>query len=96
MIEKIKNYFQKDKFPEIPDSEYIKIRKTDYELMKKMVDRQDNFTIQIMQQTKEIKELRKIIEEKEKARRKVSGKVGGLKKELNKLKGDNSENDKKK
>lgn len=73
------------RFPKIPSSEYIKIRKTDYELMKKIAERQDNFTTQIMNQNKEIERLNEelsIIKEKNK---KLIGKIGGMKKHINRL-----------
>ena len=58
------------KFPKIPSSEYIKIRKNDYELMKKMVERQDNYVKQIMDLSKELNEVKKELEYKEEQRRK--------------------------
>lgn len=73
------------KFPKIPSSEYIKIRKTDYELMKKMVERQDNYARQIMDLTKELNELKELLFLKEEQRRKLAGKIGGMKKHINRL-----------
>lgn len=76
------------KFPKIPSSEYIKIRKTDYELMKKMVERQDNYVKQIMDLTKELNEIKEEITQKEEQRRKLAGKIGGMKKYINRLKNE--------
>lgn len=76
------------KFPKIPSSEYIKIRKTDYELMKKMVERQDNYARQIMDLTKELNELKELLFLKEEQRRKLAGKIGGMKKHINRLKNE--------
>lgn len=76
---------RKLRFPKIPLSEYVKVRKTDYELMKKMVERQDNFSIQIMKQTKEISSLKTQLENKEAEKKHYSGKCGGLTKQVNRL-----------
>lgn len=73
------------KFPKIPSSEYIKIRKNDYELMKKMVERQDNYVKQIMDLSKELNEVKEELMQKEEQRRKLAGKIGGLKKHINRL-----------
>lgn len=74
-------------FPKIPKESdtYISIRKTDYELMKKMVERQDNYVKQIMDLTKELNEIKEEIIQKEEQRRKLAGKIGGLKKHINRL-----------
>lgn len=73
------------KFPKIPSSEYIKVRKTDYELMKKMVERQDNYVKQIMELSKELNEAKEELMQKEEQRRKLAGKIGGMKKYINRL-----------
>ena len=73
------------KFPKIPSSEYIKVRKTDYELMKKMVERQDNYVKQIMELSKELNEVKEELMQKEEQRRKLAGKIGGMKKYINRL-----------
>ena len=73
------------KFPKIPSSEYIKIRKNDCELMKKMVERQDNYVKQIMDLSKELNEVKEELMQKEEQRRKLAGKIGGLKKHINRL-----------
>ena len=73
------------KFPRIPSSEYVKIRKTDYELMKKMVERQDNYVNQIMDLSKELNKVKDELMKKEEQRRKLAGKIGGMKKYINKL-----------
>lgn len=73
------------RFPKIPLREYIKIRKTDYELMKKMVERQDNYVKQIMDLTKELNEVKEKLLHTEEQRRKLAGKIGGLQKFINRL-----------
>lgn len=73
------------RFPKIPSSEYIKIRKNDYELMKKMVERQDNYVKQIMDLSKELNKIKEELMQKEEQRRKLAGKIGGLKKHINRL-----------
>lgn len=73
------------KFPKIPSSEYIKVRKTDYELMKKMAERQDNYVKQIMDLSKELNEVKEELMQKEEQRRKLAGKIGGMKKYINRL-----------
>lgn len=73
------------RFPKIPSSEYIKIRKNDYELMKKMVERQDNYVKQIMDLSKELNEVKEELMQKEEQRRKLAGKIGGMKKHINRL-----------
>ena len=73
------------KFPKIPSSEYIKIRKNDYELMKKMVERQDNYVKQIMDLSKELNKVKEELMQKEEQRRKLAGKIGGMKKYINRL-----------
>lgn len=73
------------KFPKIPSSEYVKIRKNDYELMKKMVERQDNYVKQIMELSKELNKVKEELMQKEEQRRKLAGKIGGMKKYINRL-----------
>lgn len=74
------------KLPKIPskDGSMITITKGEYNLMKNMLDKEECFLTQIHCQNKKIKDLEEKIKEKEKARRKVAGKVGGMQKELNK------------
>lgn len=76
------------KFPKIPskDDKFITISMGEYNLMRKIIDRDGKYLTQITNQIKEIRELKEMITEKEKARRKVAGKVGGMQKELNKWK----------
>lgn len=73
------------RFPKIPSSEYIKIRKTDYELMKKIAERQDNFATQIMNQNKEIECLNEELSLLKEKNKKLAGKIGGMKKHINRL-----------
>ena len=73
------------RFPKIPSSEYIKIRKNDYELMKKMVERQDNYVKQIMDLSKELNEVKEELMQKEEQRRKLAGKIGGMQTHINRL-----------
>ena len=76
------------KFPKIPskDGSMIEITKSEYNLMKNIMDRDYKYLTQIIEQSKEIKKLNKAIKEKEKSRRKLAGKIGGMQKEMNKLK----------
>ena len=81
----------------------IVLNRNDYELMKKMIDRQDNYVSQIKINNEEIEilkeeseQLNKTIEDitikfkkKEKERRKIAGKVGGLTTKLNSSKKQN-------
>lgn len=76
---------KKLKFPKIPSSEYIKIRKTDYDLMKKMAERQDNFAVQIMNQNKEIQSLNEELNTIKEKNKKLIGKIGGMQKAINYL-----------
>ena len=78
------------KFPKIPskDGSMITITKGEYDLMKNMLDKEECFLTQIHNQNKRIRDLEEKVKEKEKARRKVAGKVGGMQKELNKCKKD--------
>lgn len=81
------------KFPKIPseDDKFITISKDEYNLMKKIIDRDGKYLTQITNQTKEIRELKEKIDEKERQRRKTAGKVGGMQKELNKWKQEKEE-----
>lgn len=84
-MKKAWNYFlNKIGYPR-GQAEYIKIKKAEYDLMKKMVERQDNFSTQIIKQTKEIDFLKTQLEKKEIERKHYSGKCGGLTKQVNKL-----------
>lgn len=91
-------FLQKIGFSPKKENMYIKVRKTDYDLMKKMIERQDNFSIQIIQQTQQIDTLKNQIElltkenkKKEFSRRKSVGKTGGLTKQVNKLERKNKQ-----
>lgn len=84
-------------FPEKKDDEYLKIKKSDYDLMKKITERQDNFAIQIMKQTKTIEQNDEIIKSRDEEienlkfeKRKLNGKIGGMQRQLNILKQKNS------
>lgn len=76
---------KKLRFPKIPSSEYLKIRKTDYELMKKMVERQDNYAKQILDLIKELDKTKEQLLKKEEQRRKLASRIGGLKKHISRL-----------
>lgn len=81
------------------------IKRTDYELMQKMIDRQDNYLAQIKMNNEEIGKLRDVNEDmvesvkdtlkqlklKEDARRKNACKIGGLTTSLNKEKKEKEE-----
>ncbi len=75
------------KFPKIPskDGNMITISRSEYELMKKIIEKEECFITQIHNQNKRIKDLEEKIKEKEKARRKLAGKIGGMKKYINRL-----------
>ena len=78
------NKYKKKYSQELTEEDnYIILNRNDYELMKKMVDRQDNYIKQIKMSNEEIDKLKNKLAEKEKARRKVAGKVGGLTGHLN-------------
>lgn len=76
------------KFPKIPskDGNLITISKEEYSLMKSILEREKCFLTQIHNQNKQIKELKELVKEKEQARRKLAGKVGGMTKYINRLK----------
>lgn len=67
------------------EAEYIKIKKIEYDLMKKMAERQDNYAKQIMDQTKEIDILNTKLLKEITSKKHYSGKCGGLTKQVNKL-----------
>lgn len=78
------------KFPKLPskDGKYITIKTGEYNYMKEVINRIDKFLTQITQSNKRIKDLEEQLINKEKQRRKLAGKVGGMQKEMNKLKND--------
>lgn len=78
------------KFPKIlsKDGSMITITKDEYNLMKNMLEKEECFLTQIHNQNKRIKDLEEKIKEKEKARRKLAGKIGGMKKYINRLKNE--------
>ena len=83
-----------------PDEEYILVKQSEYDLMKKITERQDNYIEQIKINNKEIQKQQDEISDlsisiefvleqlkiKETERRKSAGKVGGLTASLNKEK----------
>ena len=75
------------KFPKIPskDGSMITITKGEYNLMKNMMDKEECFLTQIRNQNKEIENLKYLVKEKEQARRKLAGKIGGMRTYINKL-----------
>ena len=84
----LEKFWLRLKFPKIPskDGKSITISKGEYELLKNMVEKEKCFLTQIHNQNKEIKELKELVKEKEQARRKLAGKVGGMTKYVNRLK----------
>lgn len=76
------------KFPKIPskDGSMITITKGEYDLMKNMMDKEESFLTQIRNQNKEIEKLKELLKNKEEARRKIAGKVGGMTSYINRLK----------
>ena len=85
---RLEKFWLKLKFPKIPskDGSMITISKGEYDLMKNMLDKEECFLKQIHEQNKRIRELNELVEKKEKARRKLAGKVGGMTKHINRLK----------
>ena len=98
MMPNLKKYKVKYSDKNKPDEEFILVKKAEYELMKKVTERQDNYIEQIkinnkeiQNQQDEISNLSSSIEEvleqlkiKESERRKAAGKAGGLTASLNK------------
>ena len=78
------------KFPKIPskDGSMITISKGEYNLMKNMIDKEESFLTQIKMQNKEIEKLKELVKEKEEARRKLAGKIGGMTTYINRLKNE--------
>lgn len=76
------------KFPKIPskDGTMISIKKDEYNLMKNILNREECYINQIRQQNIKIKKLEEMLKQKEKQRRKLASKIGGMQKEMNKLK----------
>lgn len=81
-------FWLKLKFPKIPskDGSMITITKGEYNLMKNMMDKEECFLTQIRNQNKEIEKLKELLKNKEEARRKIAGKVGGMTSYINRLK----------
>ena len=81
-------FWLKLKFPKIPskDDSMITITMGEYNLMKNMLDKEESFLTQIHEQNHKIKNLEEQLKEKENARRKIAGKVGGMTKYINRLK----------
>lgn len=78
------------KFPALPEEnrKYITIKMGEYNYMKQVIERIEKFLTQIDQSNKRIKNLEEQLKIKEQQRRKIAGKVGGMQKEMNKLKND--------
>lgn len=100
MMPNLKKYKRKYSDGLKSEDNYVLIKRTDYELMQKMVDRQDNYLAQIKMNNEEIGKLRDINEDmvesvkdtlkqlklKEEARRKNASKIGALTTNYNKEK----------
>lgn len=100
MMPNLKKYKRKYSDGLKPEDNYVLIKRTDYELMQKMIDRQDNYLAQIKMNNEEIGKLKDVNKDMvdsvnstleklhlvEVARRKNAGKVGGLTTELKKNK----------
>lgn len=100
MMPNLKKYRRKYSDGLKPEDNYVLIKRTDYELMQKMVDRQDNYLAQIKMNNEEIGKLRDTNEDmvsmvkdtlkqlklKEEARRKNASKIGALTTNYNKEK----------
>lgn len=79
-IEKI---FLRLQFPKIPKEKFVKIKISEYELMKKMSSKIKNYITQIQEQNKEINDLKEKIKDVESKRKKNASKIGGLQTKLN-------------
>ena len=100
MMPNLKKYRRKYSDGLKSEDNYVLIKRTDYELMQKMVDRQDNYLAQIKMNNEEIGKLRDTNEDmvsmvkdtlkqlklKEEARRKNASKIGALTTNYNKEK----------
>ena len=100
MMPNLKKYKRKYSDGLKPEDNYVLIKRTDYELMQKMVDRQDNYLAQIKINNEEIGKLRDTnedmvgvvkdtlnqLKQTEQARKKNACKIGGLTTSLNKEK----------
>lgn len=105
MMPNLKKYKRKYSDGLKPEDNYVLIKRTDYELMQKMVDRQDNYLAQIKMNNEEIGKLRDTnedmvgvvkdtlsqLKQTEQARRKNASKIGGLTTSLNKEKNKTKE-----
>lgn len=92
MMPNLKKYKRKYSDGLKPEDNYVLVKRTDYELMQKMVDRQDNYLAQIKMNNEEIGKLRDVNKDMvesvketleklhlvEVARRKHAGRIGGL------------------
>lgn len=86
----IEKMLLKAKFPKLPKIElpkdediFIKLKRDEYDLMKKIASRQENYITQIKKQNEEINNLRDEIKDKENKRRKNASKVGAMQKHIN-------------
>ena len=100
MMPDLKKYKRKYSDELQEDDHYVLVKRTDYELMQKMVDRQDNYLTQIKMNNEEIGKLRDTnedmvgvvkdtlnqLKQTEQARKKNACKIGGLTTSLNKEK----------
>ena len=74
-------------FPKIPskNGETITIKMKEYELMKKMIEKEECYIIQIHEQNKIIKDLKERLTQKESSRRKLAGRIGAMTKKISRL-----------
>ena len=105
MMPDLKKYKRKYSDELQEDDHYVLVKRTDYELMQKMVDRQDNYLTQIKMNNEEIGKLRDTnedmvgvvkdtlnqLKQTEQARKKNACKIGGLTTSLNKEKNKTKE-----
>lgn len=103
MLPKLDKHKRKYSDEKSPDEEYVLVKQSEYELMKKVVERQDNYIEQIKINNKEIQKQQDKINDlslsientleklnlAESARRKSAGKAGGLTAKLNSEKKEN-------
>ena len=103
MMPNLKKYKKKYSEELTNEDNYVVLNRQDYELMKKMIDRQDNYINEIKINVEEIEKLKEEkekliflisefkvkIKNKETERRKTAGKVGGITAKLNNMKKEN-------
>ncbi|MBR0471730.1 MAG: hypothetical protein IJI98_03410 [Methanosphaera sp.] len=105
MMPNLEKYKRKYSDELTEEDNYVLVKRTDYELMQKMVDRQDNYLTQIKMNNEEIGKLKDTNEDmveivkdtlkqlklKEEARKRNASKIGALTTNYNRVKAQNEE-----